>query len=189
MWLGSSVFDGAQWFEGVAPDLDLHCRRVNRSAEALGLKATMPAEADRGADPRGPCRVFRRGRGLYPADVLGRGRRLHGRAGRPGIHPLLPLPLRDADDRADGLLGHRLAVPPADAGDHADARQGRLPLSQQRPRHPGGAVARLRQRPRPRHAGQRRRDWRRRTSSSSRTGWSTRRCRTAASSTESPASA
>ncbi len=44
MWLGSSVFDGARWFEGVAPDLDRHCERVNRSAEALGLKATMAAD-------------------------------------------------------------------------------------------------------------------------------------------------
>ena len=25
-WLGSSVFDGARAFEGVAPDLDRHCR-------------------------------------------------------------------------------------------------------------------------------------------------------------------
>jgi branched-chain amino acid aminotransferase len=37
-WLGSSVFDGARWFEGVAPDLDRHCARVNASAIALGLK-------------------------------------------------------------------------------------------------------------------------------------------------------
>lgn len=40
-WLGSSVFDGARAFEGVAPDLELHCERVNRSAEALGLVPTM----------------------------------------------------------------------------------------------------------------------------------------------------
>jgi len=39
-WLGSSVFDGARAFEGVTPDLDLHLERVNRSAAALGLKAT-----------------------------------------------------------------------------------------------------------------------------------------------------
>ncbi|MEQ8740343.1 MAG: branched-chain amino acid aminotransferase [Hoeflea sp.] len=45
MWLGSTVFDGARWFEGVAPDLDLHCQRVNRSANALGMRATMEAEA------------------------------------------------------------------------------------------------------------------------------------------------
>lgn len=44
MWLGSSVFDGARWFEGVSPDLDRHSSRVNASAEGLGLKATMPAE-------------------------------------------------------------------------------------------------------------------------------------------------
>lgn len=44
MWLGSSVFDGARWFEDVAPDLDLHCARVNRSAEALGLRPTVSSE-------------------------------------------------------------------------------------------------------------------------------------------------
>jgi branched-chain amino acid aminotransferase len=38
MWLASSVFDGARWFDGVAPDLDLHCQRVNRSARAMGLE-------------------------------------------------------------------------------------------------------------------------------------------------------
>ncbi|MEZ5810839.1 MAG: branched-chain amino acid aminotransferase [Rhizobiaceae bacterium] len=43
-WLGSSVFDGARWFEDVAPDLDLHAARVNASAEALGLKATMTVD-------------------------------------------------------------------------------------------------------------------------------------------------
>ena len=45
MWLGSTVFDGARWFDGVAPDLDLHCARVNRSADALGMRATMEATA------------------------------------------------------------------------------------------------------------------------------------------------
>ena len=44
MWLGSSVFDGARWFERLAPDLDLHCERVNRSAAALGLKPTVDVE-------------------------------------------------------------------------------------------------------------------------------------------------
>jgi branched-chain amino acid aminotransferase len=43
-WLGSSVFDGARWFEGVAPDLELHSKRVNASAIALGLKPTMTVE-------------------------------------------------------------------------------------------------------------------------------------------------
>ncbi len=40
-WLGSSVFDGARFFEGVMPDIDLHCKRVNDSAVALGMKPTM----------------------------------------------------------------------------------------------------------------------------------------------------
>lgn len=44
MWLASTVFDGARWFEGVAPDLDLHCARVNTSAIAMGLKPTMSAD-------------------------------------------------------------------------------------------------------------------------------------------------
>ena len=44
MWLGSSVFDGARWFEGVAPDLGLHAKRLNSSAIALGLKPTIAAE-------------------------------------------------------------------------------------------------------------------------------------------------
>ncbi|MEM8646103.1 MAG: branched-chain amino acid aminotransferase [Pseudomonadota bacterium] len=38
-WLASTVFDGARYFEGVAPDLELHCQRVVRSATAMGLKA------------------------------------------------------------------------------------------------------------------------------------------------------
>lgn len=44
MWLGSSVFDGARWFEGVAPDIDRHAERLNASARALGLEATVPAD-------------------------------------------------------------------------------------------------------------------------------------------------
>lgn len=48
MWLASTVFDGARWFDGIAPDLDLHCQRVNRSAVNLGMKATMNAEEIQG---------------------------------------------------------------------------------------------------------------------------------------------
>ena len=36
-WLGSSVFDGARYFNGVVPDLLAHCERVNNSARALML--------------------------------------------------------------------------------------------------------------------------------------------------------
>jgi branched-chain amino acid aminotransferase len=38
VWLGSSVFDGARAFEGVTPDLELHCARVNASAKTMFLK-------------------------------------------------------------------------------------------------------------------------------------------------------
>jgi len=44
IWLGSSVFDGARAFEGVTPDIDRHCTRVNDSAAKLGLKATVPLD-------------------------------------------------------------------------------------------------------------------------------------------------
>ncbi len=40
LWQGTTVFDGARAFEGAAPDLDLHCARVNASARAMGLDPT-----------------------------------------------------------------------------------------------------------------------------------------------------
>lgn len=43
IWQGSSVFDGARHFDGVAPDLALHCARLNRSAEALMITPTLEA--------------------------------------------------------------------------------------------------------------------------------------------------
>ncbi len=43
-WLCTSVFDGARAFEGVAPDLDLHCARVNESAKTMCLKPLVPTE-------------------------------------------------------------------------------------------------------------------------------------------------
>ena len=43
-WLCSVVFDGARAFEGVTPDLELHCARVNDSATKLFLKPTVSVE-------------------------------------------------------------------------------------------------------------------------------------------------
>jgi branched-chain amino acid aminotransferase len=40
-WLGTSVFDGARYFDGVAPDLEAHCARVNASARALAMTPTV----------------------------------------------------------------------------------------------------------------------------------------------------
>jgi branched-chain amino acid aminotransferase len=59
-WLGTSVFDGARRFEGVAPDLAAHCERVNRSAEALMITPTMSTDA--------MVEIAREGLKLYPAD-------------------------------------------------------------------------------------------------------------------------
>lgn len=36
-WLGTMVFDGARAFEGVAPDLDLHCARTVDSCRKMGM--------------------------------------------------------------------------------------------------------------------------------------------------------
>jgi len=43
-WMASCVFDGARAFEGVTPDLDLHCARVNESATKLFLKPIVSTE-------------------------------------------------------------------------------------------------------------------------------------------------
>ncbi len=43
-WLCSSVFDGARTFEGVSPDLDLHCARVNTSATTMHLKPSVSTD-------------------------------------------------------------------------------------------------------------------------------------------------
>ncbi|WP_316858107.1 branched-chain amino acid aminotransferase [uncultured Cohaesibacter sp.] len=40
-WQASTVFDGARYFEGVMPDLDRHCERINRSCKALAMNPTM----------------------------------------------------------------------------------------------------------------------------------------------------
>ena len=43
-WLGSTVFDGARYFEGVAPDLRAHCNRINNSARAMMITPTVTAD-------------------------------------------------------------------------------------------------------------------------------------------------
>ena len=61
IWLGSSVFDGARVFEGVAPDLDQHCARVNASAQTMFLKPTVSADEWMG--------LTREGMAKFPADT------------------------------------------------------------------------------------------------------------------------
>ena len=63
-WLGSTVFDGARYFDGLAPDLALHCARVNRSAEAMLLTPTMAAQEIEGI-VRDGLKAYRADQALY----------------------------------------------------------------------------------------------------------------------------
>lgn len=47
-WLGSMVFDGARYFDGVMPDLDLHSQRIIRSAKSMGYDAPVDGDAIEG---------------------------------------------------------------------------------------------------------------------------------------------
>ena len=60
-WLANAVFDGARAFEGVAPDLDLHCQRVIRSAEGLLMKPTLTGQQ--------VLALAREGIAKFPADA------------------------------------------------------------------------------------------------------------------------
>ncbi|NVK19306.1 MAG: branched-chain amino acid aminotransferase [Methylocystaceae bacterium] len=44
VWLSSTVFDGARAFDGVIPDLDLHCQRSIDSARLLGMAPMLSAK-------------------------------------------------------------------------------------------------------------------------------------------------
>ncbi|PIE07533.1 MAG: branched chain amino acid aminotransferase [Rhodobacterales bacterium] len=60
-WLGSTVFDGARYVDGIAPDLDKHLARVNRSAEALLITPTVSVEE--------MLEIVWEGLRLYPKDA------------------------------------------------------------------------------------------------------------------------
>ncbi len=63
-WQGTLVFDGARLMNGYAPDLTLHCERVVRSAETMGLNSPYSAIEIRGIIQNG-IRNFRKGVDLY----------------------------------------------------------------------------------------------------------------------------
>lgn len=60
-WLGTTVFDGARYVNGLAPDLDKHLARVNRSAAALMIKPTMT--------PAQMLDIVHEGISLYPKEA------------------------------------------------------------------------------------------------------------------------
>ena len=64
IWQGSSVFDGARYFDGMCPDLALHCARVNRSAEAMMITPTCEA-ADMVAIIREGLHAYGPGQAVY----------------------------------------------------------------------------------------------------------------------------
>lgn len=72
-WLCSMVFDGARAFEGVMPDLDLHCARVNASAKAMDLNPVISAESWEGLTRDGLKR-FDKGAALYIRPMYWAGR-------------------------------------------------------------------------------------------------------------------
>ena len=113
-WLASSVFDGARAFEGVAPDLDKHCARLNRSAKTMWLKPTMSAEAIEALALRGREEVRAGRAALHPADVLGRAQRAglgaaRSRNRRASACTIYEAPLPDLDRRLD----HPFAATPS----------------------------------------------------------------------------
>jgi branched-chain amino acid aminotransferase len=57
-WLGTTVFDGARLFDGLAPDLEKHCARINRSARALMITPTVGTEE--------MVQIVREGLAFYP---------------------------------------------------------------------------------------------------------------------------
>ena len=156
-WLCTSVFDGARAFEGVAPDIDLHCARVNESAKVMSLKPLVSTETWMGLVGEGRKRFDRDAelyiRPMYWPEDARRGRG----AARPGNHALVPHALRRTAAEADRHSHHAVAVPPSDARVRAGRRQGRLPLPEQCARPDRSALARLRQLSDVRHARQCRR--------------------------------
>ena len=64
IWQGTSVFDGARYFDGMYPDLDKHCARVNRSAEALLITPTCAPE-DMAAIIREGLQAYGPGQAVY----------------------------------------------------------------------------------------------------------------------------
>ena len=60
-WLGTTVFDGARYFDGVMPDLDKHCARVNASAKAMMMQPTVSTDE--------MVEIVREGIEMFPADA------------------------------------------------------------------------------------------------------------------------
>ncbi len=121
MWLGSTVFDGARWFDGIAPDLDLHCQRINRSAVAMGLKPLKTAEEIEALAWEGVKKFD----GKTPIYIKPMYWGEHGSPGSvvavdPEIDPFRTLPVRSTVGWSWRRYAHRLALPPPVGGKRDD---------------------------------------------------------------------
>ena len=130
-WLGSSVFDGARAFEGVTPDLDKHCARLNRSATAMCLKPTMSVEAMLELTREG-MKKFKPDAELYirPMYWAEHGSLMSSVPPDARFDSLLPMSLRGAIAEVDRGLDHPIALRQAARRHHSDRGQGGLSLSQ-----------------------------------------------------------
>ena len=61
VWLSSIVFDGARAFEGVTPDICLHCARTTASFRAFAMNPTVTTEE--------MIEIAREGVGKFPSDA------------------------------------------------------------------------------------------------------------------------
>ena len=127
----STVFDGARAFEGVAPDLELHCARVNQSAINFKLKPRVSSRNLDRVGARGHCSVSIAKaelyiRPMYWAETGSGGGVLYD----PEIDALVPVHLRSADAAA---VGPAITLSPFRRPTMENAPvdcQGRLSLSQ-----------------------------------------------------------
>ncbi len=83
LWLGTLVFDGARQFDGVRPDLDLHCDRIVASARTMGMTPPVTSDEVHGLIEEG-CRRFDRDEALYLRPMM------WSREGGPGVVEIDP---------------------------------------------------------------------------------------------------
>jgi branched-chain amino acid aminotransferase len=118
-WLANTIFDGARSFEGVAPDLDLHCQRAVRSAQGLHLRPTVTAEQIEA--------LAREGIARFPADTP-----LYI---RPMFWAESGLVLPDPDSTQFALVIIKMSLPDPAKGFSACLSTYRRPSPEQAPTH------------------------------------------------------
>ena len=144
-WLASGIFDGGRAFEGVTPDLDLHCKRVNNSARLFKLKPVVSDEEWLALSLEGVKKFDGKTalyvRPMYWADAGVGGGVMFTQDSTRWCLCIYEAPMPEPK----GIVHHALALSPPDGGNRARRRQGRMPLSEQWSCVDGGCGARLRQ--------------------------------------------